>query len=243
LGYVLVALVLTVVTVWGLIQYGVPALAKHVAHALPSSVDAALGQESLEIMDQTLFSPSQLSEQRQRELRTAFAKMTQNVLDGHDWQFELRSSKPVGPNAFALPSGIVVLTDELVLLAKEDQEIVAVLAHEMGHVVHRHALRRLLQDSVVVLLIAAVTGDVTAITSLAATIPVVLVEAKYSRDFEREADHFALQYLRQHDIAPKHFAAILLRMEKESPDGDAMHDYLSTHPATRERVKIFQEEG
>ncbi len=52
------------------------------------------------------------------------------------------NGRAVGANAFALPSGIVVMTDELVELAKTDDELVAVLAHEIGHVRGRHALRQ-----------------------------------------------------------------------------------------------------
>jgi predicted Zn-dependent protease len=95
----------------------------------------------------------------------------------------------------------------------------------------------------VVLIIAAVTGDVTSITSLAATIPTVLVEAKYSRNFEREADEYALQHLRAHDIAPHYFADILLRMENTRPSRGDIPDYLSTHPATEERILFFKEAG
>jgi Zn-dependent protease with chaperone function len=190
-----------------------------VAHALPASVDAALGKEGLAVMDRLFFSPSELNEPRQRELHAIFSDIAEASTDDHEFKLIFRKSPRIGANAFALPSGIVVVTDELVTLARNDNEIIAVLAHEIGHVVHRHALRRLLQDSTVVLVIAAVTGDIASITSLAATIPVVLVEAKYSRDFEREADDYSLQYLRTNDISPRHFADILQRMEQSAPGG------------------------
>ncbi|MDX1487329.1 MAG: M48 family metallopeptidase, partial [Acidiferrobacterales bacterium] len=196
LRYVALAVVVTVVVAWGFIQYGIPLLAKHVADALPASVDTALGKEGLAVMDRLFFAPSELREPRRRELQAIFSDMAKASTDDHEFKLIFRKSPRVGANAFALPSGIVVITDELVALVRDDNELIAVLAHEIGHVVHRHALRRVLQDSTVVLVIAAVTGDVTSITSLAATIPVVLVEAKYSRDFEREADDYALSYLR-----------------------------------------------
>jgi predicted Zn-dependent protease len=243
LGYVALALVITAVAVWGLVEYGVPLLAKHVARALPPSVDAALGEQGLSALDRTFFAPSHLSEQRQQALRALFAETTADLPDEEGLQLVFRSSPRIGANAFALPSGTIVVTDELVSLARRDDELVAVLAHEIGHVVHRHALRRVLQDSTVVLIIAAVTGDVTSITSLAATIPTVLVEAKYSRSFEREADDYALQYLRAHNIAPHYFADILLRMEHARPSRGDIPDFLSTHPATEERILRFKETG
>ena len=86
----------------------------------------------------------------------------------------------MGANAFALPNGTIVVTDDLVKLAEHDDELVAVLAHEIGHVVSRHALRRVLQDSGVMLLVAGITGDIVSISSLAAALPTLLIEAKYS---------------------------------------------------------------
>lgn len=241
LGYVALALVITVISVWGLVEYGVPLLAKHVARVLPPSVDTALGEQGLSMLDQTFFAPSRLGEQRQQALRKLFARTTAGLPGKERLQLIFRSSPRIGANAFALPSGTIVITDELVSLARYDDELLAVLAHEIGHVVHRHALRRMLQDSTVVLIIAAVTGDVASITSLAATIPTVLVEAKYSRGFEREADEYALQHLRAHNIAPHYFADILLRMENSRPSRGDIPDYLSTHPATEERIVLFKE--
>ncbi|MFB3061614.1 MAG: M48 family metallopeptidase, partial [Candidatus Binatia bacterium] len=197
----------------------------------------------LKVLDQALFSPSALDEQRQMHLRTQLAQITQGLTDGHLFQLELRKSERVGPNALALPSGIIVLTDELVLLAEHRNEIIAVLAHEVGHIQHRHALRSLLQNSAMVLLIASVTGDVTSITALSATLPTMLLEAQYSRAFETEADQFALRYLQQHNIPLTHFADILTRMENYKGPQGQVPNYLATHPATSQRVKMFQDKN
>ncbi len=242
LGYVLLLLVLTVVGSWGLVEYGIPALAKRAAYALPESTDAALGQDALKVLDQVLFSPSDLEEKRQRQLCTLFDDMTEGLAEAQDFRLEFRKGDRVGPNAFALPSGIIVITDDLVLLAEHQNELIAVLVHEIGHVIHRHALRMLLQNSVVVLVIASITGDVTSVTALSAAMPTILLKAKYSRAFEMEADQFALQYLRSHNIPPKYFADILLKLEKKTGYGSGRHNYLASHPATSERVKMFKAE-
>jgi predicted Zn-dependent protease len=146
-------------------------------------------------------------------------------------------SKGIGPNALALPSGIVVVTDSLVELAHSDAELIAVLAHEIGHLRQRHTLRRMLQGSATALLIVAITGDVGSIMSLAAALPTVLLNSSYSRDFEREADDFALDYLQRRSISPQALGDILLRMEKSSGGGSDIPDYLSSHPSTRERAR------
>jgi len=75
------------------------------------------------------------------------------------------------------------------------------------------------------------------LTSLAAAAPTLLLQAKFSRDFEREADDFAFGYMARRGIPPEMFAAILQRIEEKRPRGTDVPDYLSTHPATRERIE------
>jgi Zn-dependent protease with chaperone function len=83
-----------------------------------------------------------------------------------------------------------VITDDLVKIAKSDDEIIAVLAHEIGHVRGRHALRQLLQAAGISALAVAVLGDVSSFSAILGAAP-ALLHAKHSRDFEREADTFA----------------------------------------------------
>ncbi|MFQ5631895.1 MAG: M48 family metalloprotease, partial [bacterium] len=238
-GYILLSLVLTVFGLWGFIEYGIPALAKRVAYSLPESADAVLGRDGLQFMDRALFSPSELEDKQQSQLVSLFNDMTQGLGDEHDFRLEFRKSERVGANAFALPSGIIVVTDDLVLLARHQNELESVLAHEIGHVIHRHTLRSMLQNSAAVLVLASITGDVTSITALSSAMPTMLLEAKYSRAFEIEADQFALDYLRWNNIPTEHFANILLRLEQENGYNSETHSYLSSHPATSDRVKMF----
>jgi Zn-dependent protease with chaperone function len=96
-----------------------------------------------------------------------------------------------------------------------------------------------------VLIVAAVTGDIASISSLASTVPTLLIDAKYSRDFEREADAAVAVYLRSRKIPLKRYAEILGRLQAEL-DGKAPGDpaplknYLSTHPPTGERIGAFR---
>jgi Zn-dependent protease with chaperone function len=239
--YALVALLVTVVSGWGLIEYGIPALAERVAHAFPASTNRALGRDGLTLLDHGIFSSSTLEKERQLQLRTMFQTMTRQLPDGDTYHLELRKGERVGPNAFALPSGIIVITDELVLLTRHQNELIAVLAHEIGHVQHRHALRTLLQNSAVALLLASVTGDITSLTALSAALPTVLLEAKYSRAFEMEADRFALGYLHENNIQPSHFADILSRLEEAPGRKSEVHNYLASHPVTSQRIHMIRQ--
>ncbi|MGH8653676.1 MAG: M48 family metallopeptidase [Gammaproteobacteria bacterium] len=135
LGYALAALVLTAIVVWGVVSFGVPALAKQAAFALPQSANIALGQGALEALDHTLFSPSDLDKATQNRIQRHFTAIAPEAGGSCPYRLELRKGGPVGANALALPSGIVVMTDELVRLAQNDEELIAVLAHELGHLV------------------------------------------------------------------------------------------------------------
>jgi Zn-dependent protease with chaperone function len=212
---------------------------------------------TLTILDEHYLKPSALDDAVQQRLSARFAAMGRQVEPGFNYQLLFRKGgKLLGANAFALPSGTIVITDELITLASNDEEVVAVLAHELGHVVHRHSLRQLLQNSALTLAITYTTGDVS---SLIVALPVLFVQMGYSRQFEYEADQFAYDYLQQHQIPLYHFADILEGMERahtERRDKQAeehqeegssraadVFEYLSTHPATEERVKRFREAG
>jgi Zn-dependent protease with chaperone function len=237
--YVLIAAVIIAGAAWGLVRYGIPAGARLAAFALPAETSQAIGQGALELMDRALFAPSQLDEAERRRVQRLFEGVARHEA-GLPLKLELRRGQRVGANAFALPSGTVVLTDELVKLAQHDGEIVAVLAHEAGHVARRHALRRVIQGSVVALIVVMVTGDVSSTSSLIAALPTVLVETQYSRAFEHEADQHALEHLLARRLDPAHFSNFMRRLEATRPGDSKLPEWVSTHPASGERIRRFE---
>lgn len=235
---VVVSCVLLVATGFLTVRYGLPAAAKRAAHALPQDVVDKLGSDTLATLDKVIFTPSKLPAARQAEIRDQFDELLKTVEDGHLYRLEFRDSRRMGPNAFALPSGELVMTDALVELAQDDREIIAVLAHEVGHVRHRHILRAILQNSAVVVVFTLVTGDISSATAFGAALPTFLLQSKFSREFENEADAFAVDYLRKAGLEPRHLADILDRLteaHRHSDDEGDIFDYLSSHPPTPER--------
>ncbi len=228
------------------VRFGLPVAAELAARHLPARIDQMLGRQTLSALDELFFEPSALSEERQQALAAHFDSMTRDLEDGleegaekdHDYRLLHRAAPRLGPNALALPSGIVVMTDELVELASDDEELVAVLAHEIGHVRGRHALRQMLQSAGISALAFVLLGDVTTASSLLSAAP-VLIEAKHSRDFEREADAFAKAWLARHGIDPIRFDDILCAMQADAGGSGAggVARYFSTHPPTDERVR------
>jgi Zn-dependent protease with chaperone function len=255
LGWVLISLCLTVFAGWAFLQHGVPKLAEYVAKATPPSMELSLGEQVLKGLDHRFgyFSPSKTNETRQAKIATVLRELCEvNVCPQYKLVF--RDGGVIGANAFALPGGIMVITDGLVQLAKNDTEIVAVLAHELGHVKERHAFRQSIQSTLSGLILAALTGDVSA---MASGLPAVLMQMRYSRLHELEADRFALNALQKSCLPPHAFADILYRLQNQTPDlgngesknnktehatddaYDPIGDMLSTHPNTLERIKPF----
>lgn len=231
----IIALVAIAVLAVLFVRNGIPAMANLAARTLPPSVDSAIGMQGLELLDKSLMKPTKLPAARQQVLLKRFDAMTAPLKDGHRYRLELRSAPAVGANAFALPNGIVVMTDELVALAENDDEIISVLAHEIGHVRGRHSLRMLLQSAGVAALTLALFGDVSAVSGIATSLPAMLLNAKHSRQFEREADEFSRKWLRENGIPERRFDDMLCRLEKGTPAGPDV-SYLSSHPPTQERA-------
>ncbi len=238
---VLAAALVLVALSWVVIRHGLPWGARRVAFALPEKITRELGQETLETFDQGLFKPSTLNAKRRTELQQAFRKFLTKAGDPTPYRIEFRSAPSFGANAFALPSGDIVLTDDLVALATKDEELLGVLAHECGHVHHRHALRGVLQNSTVFVMLALITGDASSATAFSGAVPAYLMQSKFSREFEAEADAHAVDMLKAAGIDPASLATILERLaaQKPGPEG-RIFDYLSSHPPTPERIRAIK---
>lgn len=226
--------------VWVFTAYGIPLLAKHVAYTIPTEISEKVSRKTLQMLDQNFFKPSELDSARVAELQETFHNLGREAESDFNYRLLFRRSPRIGPNAFALPSGQIVMTDELVTLAENDEELVGILVHEMAHVDQRHGMRMLFQNAGAFLLISALVGDVASITSMAATLPTLLVKSGYSRKFEREADQAAGAYFIRKGRDTKSYRDILLRLSENRPENPAM-SMISSHPETEKRIKYLQE--
>lgn len=240
LKYVAIAVAVTALFAWGFFNWGVPAMAKAVAYSLPVETQDMLGEGTLQVFDEYFMQPSELSRERQAQIRTRFNGLIHGLAEESRYRLEFRKSEKLGANAFALPSGTIVITDELIKLAQDDYEIDAVLAHEIGHVHYRHSLRGALQSSASAVIIAMMSGDLASMTSFAASLPTVILYLSYSRQFETEADGYARQVMVSKGIPLSHFANILTRLSQSHGEAGDGEEFLSSHPATRERIQAFQ---
>lgn len=243
------ALLLILAVVGAAYVWGLPYAAQQMAARMPQRVLTLMDEQFINTVDGRLLHPTTLTAARQQALVARVRALRWPPAAAAPTRILFRSSPEIGPNAFALPGGTVVVLDQLVQLAHNDDEILGVLAHEIGHVSERHALRQMLQASVVGLAMAWYVGDVSSVLAAA---PSALLETRYSRDFERRADAFAARTLRLNGIPASRLADMLQALEqayagrkqKVQQDGHShWMDYLSTHPATEERIRALREQA
>lgn len=232
----LVALVITAALLALGYRFGLPALARWLAPKMPYTMERNLGEGAIRAMDQSrLLQPSRVSDDTQFEIRQRFARMVAGRDGPVQPRVEFRALANV-PNALAFPGGTIVLTDGMVQMAESYEEVLAVLAHEVGHVERRHTLLKLIEESAVTMVVATVLGDASGGTVGAAVVPAMLLNAAYSRQAESDADDFAFHLLRQNGVSPSHFADILRRLEQRM-GGRVSVGFLSSHPGTPERIE------
>lgn len=221
-------------------RWGLPLVSQIAARHVPDWAAEAVSTQTLALLDDRLLRPSTLETTRQDALQAGFRALAA----AEPATLLFRSSPAIGANALALPDGHIVLLDELVAIAAHDEEILAVLAHELAHVAHRHGLQAMIRSTLVAGLVAWWLGD---FGTLIAAAPVAILQARHSRGLEQEADLDAARRLCDHGIAPQRLAAMLghLRAAHEGErNGDApredWRDYLATHPAVGERMRILE---
>lgn len=153
-------------------------------------------------------------------------------------------------NAFALPGGYVYVTRGLLALAEDSSEVAAVLAHEMGHITAQHAFARQqrAEAAAVVSRVADAVRDSTAAKSAVATAQLSL--ARFSQAQELEADSIGVRTLARAGYDPFAAARFLTAMGKFSAlnasrqsAGSNRPDFLSSHPATPERIELATREA
>ncbi|SIQ00598.1 Peptidase family M48 [Rhizobium sp. RU33A] len=233
----LVAFVLAVFLFAGLIyRYAVPALVEVAVLVTPPAVTEWMASGTLLSLDQAVFSESRLPEARQTEILEAFnqvAALSSRGVAGYNLNF--RHGGAIGPNAFALPDGTLVITDELIELADGDMDmIIGVLAHEIGHVEEEHSLRQLYRAAGMAGLIMLIAGDVGAAGEDILTSGAALMSLSHSRGAENEADRISVELMAKAGRDPRAIGRFFARLEEKlGLDGDS--SFLSTHPGTSER--------
>jgi len=149
-------------------------------------------------------------------------------------------------NAFAVPGGNVYIHTGLILKARNVSELIGVMGHEIGHVYHRHVAENYrrqrntgIAQQLGVLATGVVLGGAAAqAASLLTGVGAMAYLNTFSRDAEREADAFAVRTVPKAGYDPSGITSFFSTLIKQY--GDKGDSFLSSHPATEERIQNTQ---
>lgn len=171
----------------------------------------------------------------------AVEEITKRLADqvpNNPYQFQITVVRSDVVNAFALPGGYVVVFTGLLRKAGTPEEVAGVLAHELNHVLLRHAMSRLVKNVGVLAVVTILVGDQQGGVGLAKRLGVDLLTLKFGREQETEADVEGLRLLYRAKIPTDG----MIRFFEQLSENDKLQvELLSTHPmssARAERLKL-----
>lgn len=217
---------------------GVPRLADALTGLVPVSWEEATGAAiRREVVDLFIGDGEAGPICAAAEGRAALERLTERVAAPIDTEFRFRvtvaNSKTV--NAFAAPGGYIVILRGLIDFAETPDEVAAVLAHEMAHVVRRHPTRGIIRNAGYSLLFDALMGG-----SWAGGAGEMLIASSYGREAEAEADALGAEFLRAAGLRNDGNIAFFERLKKKHGDMPRALALLSSHPLTDDRIAALR---
>jgi Zn-dependent protease with chaperone function len=140
-------------------------------------------------------------------------------------------------NAFAIPGAVVFVHSGAIDDIESLPELLALLGHENGHVIERHAIRSLVRSVGLYAIVGFFIGDVGALSAVIFQNAETLQNLSYSRDFEREADAAAFEFLCINGANTAGITDLMKRMLSKEKKGRGSPVFLKSHPPTEERLE------
>jgi predicted Zn-dependent protease len=205
---------------------------------LPESQDAQMGLQAYqEIKQESKISRDPELTRRVQRVGRRIAEISPHP----EWEWEFTLFENDEPNAFALPGGKVGVNTGLFRVAENDDQLAAVMGHEVAHAIARHGAERMSQGLLAQGLgagavLGGVNPQIVDVAAQAATLGVIL---PYSRTQESEADHIGLLYMAEAGYDPRE--AVDLWRNFEALGAERPPEFLSTHPSEGTRIERLQE--
>jgi len=168
---------------------------------------------------------------------TKIGKQLAAVSDRPKLPYTFKILKMPDPNAFACPGGAIFITKSLLDKMKNDDELAAVLAHEVAHAARRHSMKEYEKAMSAALLInvgMTATGA-NKTTETVVGVGFQLIQNGRSRKDENDADEYGVRYADKAGFDPKAFISMFETLKSIS--GKEPPKILSTHPPTKDRIE------
>jgi len=217
--------------------FGVPMLAARLVNFVPPDWERQMGDTVASQMEASLREGNDFAicdSDPTSVANAAIARFGAAALGtGSPFTLDIKVVRTDVANAFALPGGRVYFFSALLERAESPDEFAGVLAHEIGHVVHRHAMEGLISSAGTGALVGFILGDMTGI-SIAAGLGSTMIDTHFSREAESQADAYAAQVASRMDFQPAGLADLLNRVAEDDDVSKALALF-STHPLTEDR--------
>ncbi len=152
---------------------------------------------------------------------------------------------PGGVNPFSLPGGYLYVPSGLILVANDEAEVAAMMAHEIAHVTAHHATRLMTRNNIFSLAtmpLVLLGGWVGYAVRSGVGVALPTTGSAFARNFEAEADYLGLQYTYKAGYDPQAFIAFFERVSKMKMKKSRMAKRFSMYPENRDRLRKSQEE-
>ena len=244
---ILASVILIPLLLWFILYRGIPAIAVYSVGLAPPATIEAMGEQTLNVIEKVALAPTQLPNETQNEIQLTWQQMLDRLhLDSTRYRLSFYQSDYFAANAFALPHGRVIVTDELVILLKDKPDALrAILLHEIGHVEYHHGIRLAAQATASTIVLAVIFGDLEGITEVVLGSSSSFLQQAFSRDMEREADKYAIEKLIALGYSNDDFAdaikALQNKLDEQAQLDESWLKYLSTHPSSQERIDFARQ--
>lgn len=232
----IVGLALVGVAVLGFVFVGMPAASGPLARATPPAFERQIGENFEDQLDLAMKPCAGVAGQ------DALYELGDRLEGSDSEPFNIRVRAVQAPfaNAFALPGGAVLVTDDLIDMAKNPDELSAVIAHEVAHVEKRHVMQAVWRSLGLGLVLDAVVGGGTGAGQQAVLLAGSFTDLRYSREAETEADDLGRELLHQHGLSSLGMAPFFERLaaKGEGADAAAVKELISSHPDALRRARL-----
>lgn len=210
----------------------VPLLSAWIAPLVPVNWERKVGESSIRVLMNALGGGGKFCSGPEgvAALQGLVARLTKTAKSDYDIRIRVSSHEQV--NAFAMPGGDIVVFRGLIDFAASPDEVSAVVAHELGHLIRRHPTQALVRAFGFDLLFSFLTGS-----SVLSDLGGQMIALSHSRDAELEADALGLRLLADAGMRRDGMEHFFDRLEKEKGSLPGLLRYLSTHPPTAERAE------
>src|SRR3990170_3182896 len=216
--------------------WGIPAGANLLANHIPPAWEATLGKE---VVKQLTVAEDVCTEPPLQQSIDQIIQALNSAAPKHPYIFHVFIVKGKTINALAAPGGYLIIFTGLLEQTKSAEELAGVLAHEMQHVLQKHATKGILQNLSITALATMIVVDPGVISDVVRT----MGSLRYSRSYEEEADYKGMELIMKAHINPSGMINFFEALNKKYGNEPKLFRYISTHPLTLDRIQRLKSQA